>query len=124
MLRRGEEGIEMRGGWKLKCGGVDCIGKWIARMEDGDRMRRILDEMSVVGVVGVVDRSIVVPDDRRWGRGGHQWGILNYPVRDSKYRNYEDYTVLQRRIVELPYQDLNLKVLREGRLPSCYLVVR
>ena len=73
-----------------------------------------------VGVV--VDRSNVVPDDRKWGRGGHQWGILNYPVRDSKYRNYEDYTVLQRRIEELPYQDL--KVLREGRLPSCYLVVR
>jgi hypothetical protein len=89
-------------------------------MEDGGRMRRILDEMSVV--VGVVGRSIVVPDDRRWGRGGHQWGILNYPVRDSTCRNYEDYTVLQRRIEELPYQDL--KVLREGRLPSCYLVVR
>ena len=119
MSRRGEEGIEMKGEWKLKCYGVECIGKWIARMEDGGRMRRILDEMSVVGVV---DRSIVVPDDRRWGRGGHQWGILNYPVRDSKYRNYEDYIVLQRRIVELPYQDL--KVLRGGRLPSCYLVVR
>lgn len=82
-------------------------------------MMRSLDEMSV-GVVGVVDRSIVVPDDRRWRRGERQVGILNYPVRDSTYRNYEDCTVLQRRIEGLPYQDL--KVLREGRLPSCYLV--
>lgn len=47
-----------------------------------------------------------------------QAGILNYPVRDSKYRNYEDYTVLQRQIEELPYQDL--KALRASRLPRYY----
>ena len=82
-------------------------------------MMKSLDGM-FVGVVEVVDRSIVVPDDRKWRRGERQVEILNYPVRDSKYRNYEDYTVLQRRIEEPPYQDL--KALREDRLPSCYLV--